>query len=161
MKLIDPVNLRSFYAALGGLLDSPQVQSMRTLPHHPRTNCFEHSIFVAYVAFRLGRRWRLDWRSCARGGLLHDLYLYNSRDRSAHPGNQCLDHPVFALRNASALTHLSDKERNIILSHMWPLATHLPHSREAWVVSLADKLCAPLEALGVWRHLKMRSALSA
>jgi len=44
---------------------------------------------------------------------------------------------------------------------MWPLATHLPRSREAWVVSLADKLCAPLEAIGVWRHLKMRSALAA
>ena len=44
---------------------------------------------------------------------------------------------------------------------MWPLATHLPRSREAWVVSLADKLCAPLEAVGVWRHLKMRAVLAA
>lgn len=161
MKLIDPVNLRSFYAALGGLLDSPQVQSMRTLPHHPRTNCFEHSIFVAYVAFRLGRRWRLDWRSCARGGLLHDLYLYNSRDRSAHPGNQCLDHPVFALRNACALTDLSKLERNIILAHMWPLALHLPRSKEAWTVSLADKLCATVEVFQLFKRLKLRAVLAA
>lgn len=159
MKLIDPVNLRSFYAALGGLLDSPQVQSMRTLPHHPRTNCFEHSIFVAYVAFRLGRRWRLDWRSCARGGLLHDLYLYNSRDRSAHPGNQCLDHPVFALRNASALTHLSDKERNIILSHMWPLGGALPRSLEAWMVDLVDTVCAGLEVSRICRPSRLRERL--
>ena len=161
MKLIDPINLHSFHAALGDLLDTPQVQSMRKLPHHPRTNCFEHSIFVAYVAFRLARRWGLDWRSCARGGLLHDLYLYNSRDRSAHPGNQCLDHPVFALRNADALTQLTDKERNIILAHMWPLATHLPRSREAWVVSLADKLCATAEVVQLFRRMKLRAVLAA
>ena len=161
MKLIDPVNLRSFYAALGPLLDTPQVQSMRKLPHHPRTNCFEHSIFVSYVAFRLARRWGLNERSCARCGLLHDLYLYRWNDQSAHPGLQCFDHPVFALRNASALTPLTAKERNIILAHMWPLAFSLPRSREAWVVTLADKLCATAEVLGVWKRLKMRCILAA
>ena len=64
-------------------------------------------------------------------------------DRSAHPGNQCLDHPEFALRNAAALCpDLSDKERNAIVSHMFPLAVHLPRSRVAVAVNLADKLCA-------------------
>jgi uncharacterized protein len=134
---------------------------MRALPHHINGNCFEHSIFVSYVAFRLGRRWGLDYEACARGGLLHDLFLYDSRDRSAHPGNQCLDHPEFALRNASALTQLSDKERNIIQAHMWPLAVHLPRSREAWVVSTADKLCALVEVCQIWRHTKLRAVLAA
>lgn len=161
MALIDPLNRLCFVASVADLLSTPQVQSMRSLPHHPGVSCFEHSIFVSYVAFRLARRWGLDWRAAARGGLLHDLYLYRWNDRAAHPGNQCLDHPVFALRNAEALTTLSDKERNIILAHMWPLAVHLPRSREAWVVSLADKLCATAEVTGVWKRLKMRCVLSA
>ena len=80
MRLIDLPNWNSFRACLDGLLDSPQVQSMRSLPHHPGVNCYEHSVFVAYVAFRLARRWGLDYRACARGGLLHDLYLYNCHD---------------------------------------------------------------------------------
>ena len=161
MIVIDFQNWNCFLSCLDGLLETEQVQSMRALPHHPGVNCYEHSVFVAYVAFRLGRRWGLDYRACARGGLLHDLYLYNCHDRTAHPGNQCLDHPVFALRNASALTKLTEKERNIILAHMWPLALHLPRSREAWTVSLADKLCATIEVFQIWRRLKLRAVLTA
>ncbi len=161
MRLISSSDWNAFLSCLDGLLDTPQVQSMRSLPHHPGVNCYEHSVFVAYVAFRLGRRWGLDYRACARGGLLHDLYLYDCRDRTAHPGNQCLDHPVFALRNACALTHLSKLERNIILAHMWPLALHLPRSKEAWTVSLADKFCATVEVFQLFKRLKLRAVLAA
>ena len=161
MRLISFSDWNAFLTCLDGLLDEPQVQIMRSLPHHPGVNCYEHSVFVAYVAFRLARRWNLDYRSCARGGLLHDLYLYRWNDQSAHPGLQCFDHPEFALRNASELTNLSKLERNIILAHMWPLALHLPRSREAWTVSLADKLCATAEVMGVWKRLKMRAVLAA
>ena len=132
---------------------------MRQLNHHLSVSCYDHSVFVAYLSFRLALRWGLDHRACARAGLLHDLYLYPSHDASAHPGLQCFDHPVFALRNARALTGLTAKEENIILAHMWPLSLHLPRSREAWTVSLADKICAVLEVTGVWRRLKMRAAL--
>ena len=161
MQLVDLPNWNAFLSCLDGLLDTPEVQSMRSLPHHPGVNCYEHSVFVAYVAFRLARRWKLDYRACARAGLLHDLYLYNCHDSSAHPGNQCLDHPEFALRNASALTILSEKERNIIQAHMWPLAVHLPRSREAWAVSFADKICATIEVIQLWKRLKLRAILSA
>lgn len=161
MTLVDLPNWRAFLSCVDDLIGTPQVQSMRALPHHPGVNCYEHSVFVAYTAFRIARRYGLDYRACARAGLLHDLYLYRWNDRSAHPGNQCLDHPVLALRNASALTRLSGKERNIILAHMWPLSLYLPRSREAWAVSFADKLCATVETLGVWNQLKLRSVLAA
>ena len=161
MPLIDLPNWNSFLSCVDGLLDTPQVQSMRSLPHHPGVNCYEHSVFVAYVAFRLARRWGLDYRACARAGLLHDLYLYRWDDQSAHPGLQCFDHPQFALRNASELTDLSAQEQNILLAHMWPLALHLPRSREAWVVSLADKLCATVEVAQIYKRMKLRAVLAA
>ena len=130
---------------------------MRALPHHPGASCYEHSVFVAYVSFRLARRWGLDVRSAARGGLLHDLYLYDCRDRTAHPGNQCMDHPEFALRNARALCgRLNAKEENIIISHMWPLARRMPRYREALVVNLADKLCATAEVVRLYHYLRNR-----
>ena len=49
------------------------------------------------------------------------------------------------LKNARALLDLSEKEENIIISHMWPLAKTMPHSKEAVIVNLADKMCATLE----------------
>lgn len=150
------INHREFLSCVEDLLATPQVQSMRQWIHHPGVTCFEHSVFVSYIAFRLARRWRKDYRMAARMGLLHDLYLYDPADRSAHPGNQCFDHPVAACRNAEALMELSDKERNIILSHMWPLATTMPHSAEAVVVGLADKFCATVEVVQLTRLPSIR-----
>ena len=157
MTVINEVNWQCFLNCVGDLLFTPEVQSMRRIPHHPGTTCYEHSVFVSYAAFRMARRWNLDYMAAARGGLLHDLYLYNPRDKSAHPGNQCFDHPVFALRNAQALcARLSEKEQNIIISHMWPLARRRPRCPEAAVVNLADKICATAEVLGYWKRSRVR-----
>lgn len=162
MTVVDTKNWECFVGCVGDLLMTPEVQSMKSIHHHPGTSCYEHSVFVSYVAFRLARRWGLDYMAAARGGLLHDLYLYDPKDRSAHPGNQCLDHPEFALRNAEALCgRLSSKERNIIISHMWPLAKYLPRCREAVAVNLADKLCATAEIAGYWRRSRVRAMAMA
>lgn len=145
MSLKNRLNQAAYLSCVSDLLDTPQVQSMKQWRHHWSTTTYEHSLFVSYVAFRLARKWRRDYRMAARMGLLHDLYLYDGHDRFAHPGNQCFDHPRAAVRNARALVRLSAKEENIIASHMWPLATTMPHSAEAVIVSLADKLCATLD----------------
>jgi len=162
MAFVDEQNWRSFLDCVDDLLFDERVRSMREIPHHPGCNCYEHSVFVSYVAFRLARRWGLDYRMAARGGLLHDLYLYNARIPGTHPGNQCFDHPVAALRNAQALCgQLTEKEENIILSHMWPLARRRPRSREAAVVNLADKFCATVEVFQIWRRMRMRRVVVA
>ena len=103
------------------LLESDQVRMMGRWKHHGPISTLDHSLLVAYLSYRAAKVLGLDARAAARGGLLHDLYLYDSKDKSAHPGWQCFDHPRAAARNAGELTWLSDKERNIILSHMWPL----------------------------------------
>ena len=50
------VNYRSYLACVQDLLDTPEVRSMKQIPHHPGTSCYEHSVFVSYVAFRLAGR---------------------------------------------------------------------------------------------------------
>lgn len=148
---------KEYRDCVAALLAAPEVARLKTIRHHPGVSCYEHSAFVSYVAWRLARRWGADGALAARAGLLHDLYLYDPRDKSAHPGNQCFDHPVFALRNAQALCgRLTEKEQNIIISHMWPLARRMPRCPEAAVVNLADKLCATAEVLGYWRHSRVR-----
>lgn len=141
-----------FLDLIAPLLASREVNAMKQWRHHFSITCFEHSLFVSYIAYCLAKKFGWDRRAAARAGLLHDLYLYDPADRSAHPGNQCLDHPVFALRNARALCpDLTEREANAILSHMFPLAIHLPRCREAAVVNLADKFCATIEVVHLYR----------
>lgn len=65
-------------------------------------------------------------------------------------------HAHTALLNADARFALTDKERDIIAHHMWPLnLTKLPRCREALLVCLVDKYCSTVETL------TMRSAESA
>ena len=146
------LNTAAFLQCVSPLLDTSEVNSMKQWRRHFYTTCYDHSLFVSYVAFRLARYFGWDYRAAARAGLLHDLYLYDPADNSAHPGNQCLDHPEFALRNAMALCpDLTENEKNAIVSHMFPLAVHLPRCREAVAVNMADKLCAVLEVVRLYQ----------
>ena len=146
------LNAAAFFQCVAPLAATEEVNSMKQWRRHFSTTCYQHSMFVSYVAFRLARYFGWDYRAAARAGLLHDLYLYDPTDPTAHPGNQCLDHPEFALRNAVALCpDLSDKEKNAIVSHMFPLAVHLPRSTVALAVSLADKFCATLEVVHLYQ----------
>ena len=159
MTYWDKTNWNCYLEQVEDLLETPAVRAMQGIRHHPGVSCYEHSVFVSYTAFRLARKWGLDYRAAARAGLLHDLYLYDSRDTSAHPGWQCFDHPRAAARNAAELTALSEKERNIILSHMWPLGGQLPRSWEAWLVDLVDTLCAGLELAHIYHPGRLRERL--
>ena len=152
-------HLAEFCRLTGGLLHSQSVRSMGQWKHHRHISTLDHSIFVAYLSYRAARVLRLDAAAAARAGLLHDLYLYDPRDKSAHPGNQCFDHPKAAARNAERLTRLSAKERNIILSHRWPLGGAMPRSLEALLVDLVDTLCAGMEFSGLYHPMKLRKKL--
>ncbi len=153
------VREREFVELMRELLESDQVRMMGRWRHHGPVTTLDHSLFVAYNAYRMARWFGMDALAAARGGLLHDLYLYDSKDKSAHPGNQCFDHPRFAARNAEKITALSPKERNIILSHMWPLGGALPRSKEAWLVDLVDTVCAGLELTRAYRPHRLRERL--
>lgn len=152
-------SMKEFCQTTGELLGSEQVRMMGRWCHHNRITTLDHSLFVAYWSFRIARALGLDAVAAARGGLLHDLYLYDSKDKSAHPGWQCFDHPRAAARNAEELTQLSDKERNIILSHMWPLGGALPRSPEALLVDLVDTFCAGLEVFRIYHPSRLRKRL--
>ena len=151
--------MREFVATTEELLGSEAVRSMGLWKHHGPITTLDHSLFVAYWSYRCAKALGLDAAATARAGLLHDLYLYDSRDRSAHPGLQCFDHPKAAARNAEKLTDLSDKERNIILSHMWPAGGALPRSREAVLVDLVDTFCAGIELSRLYKPEKLRRRL--
>ena len=144
------------------LLDTDEVQSMGQWNHHFGVTTYEHSLFVSYVSFRMARRLHMDYAAAARAGLLHDLYLYSPYRKDSHPGNQCFYHPIAALENAKRLApDLTEAEQNSIVSHMWPLAYHMPKCRLALLISFADKLCATLEITTIYHLMKVRQVMPA
>lgn len=151
--------IQQFYSYIQDLLADPKVRKMANISHHTqRITCLDHSLFVAYVGFRLSRLFGGDRRAIVKGGLLHDLYLSTQcRERSMF--RHLLRHPEMAVRNAQSF-HLTELETGIIRKHMWPVTiTKVPTRREEVIVSLADKLCAMAEVTGIYWHLKCCRAL--
>ncbi|MDR1961674.1 MAG: HD domain-containing protein [Gracilibacteraceae bacterium] len=129
------------------ILEHSVYQQMRGIRHH-RGSVFDHCVDVAYGAYLVGKKLGLDCRSIIRGGLLHDFYLYKYRRREHHTAwaegfRHSRLHPRVALRNAETFFELNGTERDIIIHHMFPVG--LPRSREAWVVSVMDKISAAAE----------------
>ena len=134
-----------FFHVLTELEDNPQVRLLEKYRQHRGNTTFRHCRSVAVESFRLAQRfgWDVDEDALARGAMLHDYHLYTRRQIKINALRHLLSHPKRALGNAEKVFALSGKERNIIESHMWPLTIFkLPRSKEAFLVTLADKLCA-------------------
>lgn len=132
------------------LLDNSRYSMTKDFIQHGSVSVYEHCISVAAESVRLARAMKLDVDidSLIRGALLHDYFLYDWHDNPDGRHNvHGFTHPYTALRNASSDFELTRKERDIIVHHMFPLVPLPPHSKEAWLVCLADKICATKETI--------------
>ena len=132
------------------IINTPQAQSMKTFIQHGHITTYAHVMNVVCMSCRVDERLHAhcDKRSLIRGAFLHDFYLYDWHDPTSNDGLHGFKHPERALAKAQALFELNPTERNIIISHMWPLtATKIPRCREAAIVCLSDKLCALYETI--------------
>ena len=133
------------------ILGSESMQSERDFMQHGATNCFTHSVCVAYMSLKIADYFHIsiDTPSMVRGSLLHDFFLYDWHDKEKAPKFHTLYHPIVALKNAEKVFDLNPIEKDIIRKHMFPLCFPLPKYRESWIITLADKVCAASE---IW-HL--------
>lgn len=124
----------------------------REFVQHGDVSVYEHVVAVAVESCRMADALAchgiaVDRPSLVRGALLHDYFLYDWHDPEPWHRLHGFRHPFFALRNAEADFALGERERNIIVRHMFPLVPVPPTCREAWIVCGADKLVALREAL--------------
>ncbi len=151
---------QEFYACISDLIQSPEVLAMGRIAQHSESiSRLEHSLYVSYVGFLFCRFLGLDQRAAARGGLLHDMHSWTREEDFAFRARLLLIHPKLALENASEAFALSQKEKDIIVKHMWPLTLSFPRYAESYLVCLADKLCAVAEMLLVYRLMRMGEKL--
>ena len=159
MKHKEKKDREQFWDTFVKLRDNPTIQELKKYPNHKISNLYDHSSRVAICAYHLARRLHLNvnGKSMAKGAMLHDFDLYHARkNKDISTKAHWFGHPVTALENAEKEFELSDLEKNIILSHMWPLTfCSFPRSKEAVLVSLADKICACGEMVLKRNRVKM------
>lgn len=91
---------------------------------------------------------KINMTSLIRGALLHDYFLYDWHEKNKWHSLHGYTHAARALSNASRDYPINDTEARIIRSHMFPLnLTKVPSCKEAWIVCMADKICATAETL--------------
>ena len=144
---IEVPNDKEYLALVQDILENGEVQSMQGYTQHGDTSCLRHSINVSYLSYLYCKDHGWNARSAARAGLLHDLFLYDWHFHARETGNRFhgLTHPRKALENAERAFQLTEREKNIILRHMWPLTVTPPRYREAYVVVMFDKYCSVME----------------
>lgn len=124
----------------------------RDFIQHGDVSVHEHVRSVARASSSIARAlertgMRIDRRSLIRGALLHDYFLYDWHDPDPSHRLHGFTHPAAALARAEEDFELTDRERNIISRHMFPLVPVPPTCREAWIVCMADKWCALCETV--------------
>ena len=141
-------NVELFLSLTGDLLADEKVRSMAQYRHHGDVSTHRHSVFVAYTVMRMCRNLpAAETREIVRASLLHDFYLYEWYTEK-HEENHIWYHPKASVRNIEQrFSVLSPMQRNMILSHMFPLSREIPAGRGAWALTLADKYCAGADYL--------------
>ena len=129
--------------------------------HHGTTK-YAHSKRVAYLSFLLAKIFKADSYSVSRAGILHDFF-YGTRLENDE--NSYLKHPIVAANNAINYFHITEKEANIIKSHMYhyDILKHIitrkndevneyyikykPKDRESVIVCISDLLVSLYEGI--------------
>ena len=126
-------------------LENRKFGKLKNETHHHNSNRFNHSVEVSYKTYKICKRLRLDYESSTKAALLHDFFFdaefNNKRER-------LIKHPKVALENAKKITNLSNKEKNIIASHMYPIGGKFPRYLESVIVDVVDDYVSLKEKLG-------------
>ena len=122
------------------IISNEIVQKMKLYRQHYNVNCFDHCLYVSYNLYLLCKKYNLDYVSAARAGMVHDLFLYDWRKReNGRKGFHAFTHPRLSYENARKFMTLNDREKDIIIKHMWPVTLRFPRYRETFLMIYVDK----------------------
>jgi len=144
LKMIDD---RKYNVIVNDILENDDFLQMRDIVHHGM-NRYDHSVRVSYYSYKVAKLLCLSYEDVARGGLLHDFFLVKNSDIKFKDRIYTMyNHPKMALRRADECFKLTDKEKDIIRSHMFPISIRIPRYLESWIVNVVDDFVAIYERL--------------
>lgn len=153
-------NDKEYINIVNDILEDSEFRKIDGLVHHGLSR-LDHSLKVSYFSYKVAKLLRLDVRKTARAGLLHDFFL-SDNENMKDKITSLFAHSSKAVKNADERFILSDKEKDIIISHMFPIASPKPPKyMEGWVVSTVDKVVGTYEFAYTYSYgfkLKFRNA---
>lgn len=111
---------------------------------HHGISRYGHSYRVAKEVYKMTKRLHLNYVEATRAALLHDFY-YNYQLEGKTTKECFKEHPEIAYLNASKYFELSDLQKNMIESHMFPSCKVLPKYKESVCLTIVDKVVALYE----------------
>ena len=129
-------------------LHDERIKKMMDIPMHRGSNCYFHSFKVAKLAIKNAlRHKKVLLEAVLISAILHDYYLYDWRtDRQKLKGHGH-NHPYIAAKQAEEDFDVDTIVKKAIETHMWPINfSDFPKTKEARIVSIADKMIAIREA---------------
>lgn len=135
------------------ILETAEFHQALEQTHHDKTTVGAHSMEVACTALAISRMLNgihisTNEKQMIRAALCHDLGILGRYDKFANNFVCCYRHPKDSVRVAEKLLGgLTSIERDVIAHHMWPVTPVPPRHREAYIVTLADKICAIREII--------------
>jgi len=150
---------KQFLELIKDYYKSDVIRQMDEYIQHGTTTTLEHCENVAWISYLINKKLHLnaDEKELIEAAMLHDLYLYDWHDGAPARRTHGFDHPDIACSNAVKYFGISEKQQEVIRSHMWPLnITRIPKSREALIICLADKYCALIETIRLNKRFGLR-----
>lgn len=127
------------------ILNYPKYKSQSKYIQHGKTSVLTHEMNVAIYCLKLVNRYniKIDKKALIRGSLLHDYFLYDWHTSKNHFHG--FSHAKIAMNNAIRDFNINNIERNMIITHMFPLNLRIPKYKESIILCIADKIVATKE----------------
>lgn len=136
------------------ILRNSEFKKLYNIEHHGISR-WEHLNKISYYSYLIAKKLRMDYKSVARGALLHDFYLDGDSRSNKEKFIDTFTHPKKALTTSSQIFDLNEMEKNIIISHMFPIYPAIPRYKESILVDIVDKVIG-LKEMMMEYHYKFR-----
>lgn len=133
---------KEYLSIINRIINNNEFKKLESIKHH-NTNRMNHSIKVSYYSYKIAKKLKFDYEDVAVGGLLHDFYSEEISNCNKFKDKLTLfstKHPKDAVKNAINNFELTEKEINIIKTHMFPVDYKVPKYKESWLVCIVDKI---------------------
>ena len=135
-------NRKIYYDIYSDFYSVNKYRELKSMVHHGN-NRLDHINRVAKMSYNMSKLFGLDYISTTRGALMHDFFL--NKELSDLSSKRFKIHPQKAYENSKKYFKVNELEKNIILSHMYPITKELPKYKESYIVSISDKIVSIYE----------------
>lgn len=130
---------KEFNDIISHISNNEEFLKLKKIKHHGITR-YDHSMRVAYYSYKVTKLLHLDYKETTEAALLHDFFQEEVADKNFVA--RLRKHPKCALKNATNNFDLSEKQMDIIKSHMFPITFTPPKYLESWIVDVVDDISA-------------------